>query len=537
MKRTLARAISFTVFVISLALAPQPVQAALSVEAPCAETFCIITVPDNTNPRLGDTVNFRTQYSVSARQTCSELGGNVSGGVALNPTNVLASHLQLSASYDASSVVASLTFSAVGIYKFSFAGWCHASQWVPIFSDVFVVEIESPKPLPAKPTAVEVTPSDSSVVVRWAKAENALSYVAHASPAGKQCVTVTETTCTITGLVNGTSQTISVTAGNGFPQDSMTSESSPAVTIGTPLQVSGSISSPNWRVGETVTLRPLLVGNPSHTDIQWFRCASSLAASSAQPNCEMLPGQNSNSYVLTAADLGKFISGFIHVTNAWSDAQFATGSSPAVVSVNAPAPQPVRDPDGKPAVTAIPVRDIPVTGGTTLTINGTNLEAVSSVSINGVKATIISSTPTTLVVQVPPTADRAGLVDLVVENQKGSFSSSLALNYVAGSPVVYAAKKLSLNWPSATSKTLSTSQKLKIKSFTKLADGYINLTCIGDVTGIKFSSSQKAMALARAKAVCTYAKSLNPAIMTLPSGAQSEVSGKISRTVKLTFTR
>jgi hypothetical protein len=439
--------------------------------------------------------------------------------------------------YEEPNVVASLTFSEVGIYKFSFAGWCYASQWLAIFSDVFVVEIEALTPRPAKPTGVEVTASDSSAIIRWAKAENALSYVAKASPSGKECATVTETTCTITGLVNGSTQTFSVTAGNGFPQDSMVSDSSPPVTIGTPLQVSGSISSPNWRVGETVTLRPLLVGNPSHTDIQWFRCASSLPASSAQPNCEMLFGQNSSSYVLTAADLGKFISGFIHVTNAWSDAQFATGSSPAVVTVNAPAPQPVRDPDGKPAVTEIPVRDIPVSGGTTLTINGTNLETVSSVTINGVKATIISSNSTTLVVQVPPTTDRAGLVDLVIENQKGSFSSYLALNYVTGSPVVYAAKKLNLNWPSATSKILTTSQKLKIKSFAKLAAGYIKLTCIGDVTGVKSSSSQKAIALARAKAVCSYAKTLNPAIMTLNSGVQSKTSGKISRTVKLTFTR
>jgi hypothetical protein len=178
-----------------------------------------------------------------------------------------------------------------------------------------------------------------------------------------------------------------------------------------------------------------------------------------------------------------------------------------------------------------------VSGGTTLTINGTNLETVSSVTINGVKATIISSTSTTLVVQVPPTTDRAGLVDLVIENQKGSFSSSLALNYVSGSPVVYAAKKLNLNWPSATSKILTTSQKLKIKSFAKLAAGYIKLTCIGDVTGVKSSSSQKAIALARAKAVCSYAKTLNPAIMTLTSGVQSKSSGKILRTVKLTFTR
>ena len=74
---------------------------------------------------------------------------------------------------------------------------------------------------PSAPTSVTVKAGDRAATVSWLAPASAGSYpITHyratAAPGGRQClVAATATTCDITGLVNGTSYTVSVEALNG----------------------------------------------------------------------------------------------------------------------------------------------------------------------------------------------------------------------------------------------------------------------------------------------------------------------------------
>ena len=76
------------------------------------------------------------------------------------------------------------------------------------------------------------------------------------------------------------------------------------------------------------------------------------------------------------------------------------------------------------------------TGGTSLTITGTNFDAGASVTFNGSAATVVSTAgvPTTLVVSTPPSGS-VGAVDVVITNSTGqSVTAPLAFTYNAAGP-------------------------------------------------------------------------------------------------------
>lgn len=80
-----------------------------------------------------------------------------------------------------------------------------------------------------------------------------------------------------------------------------------------------------------------------------------------------------------------------------------------------------------PTVTGITPAGGPVAGGTSVTITGTNLDAVSSVTFGGISATITSNTSTQLVVTTSPRS--AGLVNIVITNAGGTNTRSNAFRY------------------------------------------------------------------------------------------------------------
>jgi hypothetical protein len=74
---------------------------------------------------------------------------------------------------------------------------------------------------PGAPTGVAATAGDGQVAVSWtapsASGSSSISgYTATASPSGQTCATTTATSCTITGLSDGATQTITVTASNSY---------------------------------------------------------------------------------------------------------------------------------------------------------------------------------------------------------------------------------------------------------------------------------------------------------------------------------
>ena len=91
-----------------------------------------------------------------------------------------------------------------------------SSVWVTNFNDGTVSRIIFPPQPPANFTA---TPGNAQATISWTAPTNTggspiTGYTATASVGGQSCTTTTATSCTISGLTNGTTYYVSVTATN-----------------------------------------------------------------------------------------------------------------------------------------------------------------------------------------------------------------------------------------------------------------------------------------------------------------------------------
>lgn len=370
-----------------------------------------------------------------------------------------------------------------------------------------------------------------------------------AEPTGCSLIsTGTQNTYTLTNMDLGKYVSSMVKASNAWVFGTKTAYNG-QVTLAapTPLQVSGTLTS-NWKVGDVVTFSPMVTGVPSHTDIQWYRCDTSVSALNAQPNCAMIMGENSYTYELAAADLGKYVTAFIHVINQVSDvmktfansrvtlAGITSSPNPTPSSSTNPTPLPSPTDDGRPRVNPSPSLDVPLSGGATIVISGTNLGAVTMVTVNGVVARIVSSTDKSIVIEIPGST-KPGVADIVISSAKGSVTSPSALNYVGEGAVKVVPKSTTIKGFSAKSPVLTSTIKSQIKAFVLANPGVETATCVGDSSGLKKAASEVASALARAKATCAYAKSLNTTLKTAAIGRQTKTVGAVARFVALTLSK
>jgi len=103
----------------------------------------------------------------------------------------------------------------------------------------------TPRTVPTPPIAVAATPGNTEAVVTWSAPTNnggnaIASYTATASPGAATCtIAAPATTCTITGLTNGTAYTVSVVATNaaGNSAASATAAVTPRTVPGAPQNV------------------------------------------------------------------------------------------------------------------------------------------------------------------------------------------------------------------------------------------------------------------------------------------------------------
>jgi subtilisin family serine protease len=94
--------------------------------------------------------------------------------------------------------------------------------------------------VPASSVRVEqlsVTPANNSAVVSWQNAQPSTTYVARATPGNASCTAVATSSCTITGLVGGTSYVISTVASNANGKGASSAMVTPLVPTPPPVVI------------------------------------------------------------------------------------------------------------------------------------------------------------------------------------------------------------------------------------------------------------------------------------------------------------
>ena len=396
-------------------------------------------------------------------------------------------------------------------------------------------EVPGPPQTPLFPSAFAT--NATTAFVTWGSVDGATGYTVSASLGGPGC-TATSNSCTITGLTSGSSYTFSIVATNsGLSSPAATTA---AVVMGDQLVVGGSVSGSTWKVGTSVTASPLIIGQYSILNYQWYRCSSAVGTQVAPPACEAIGGASAPSYTLSAADVGKFVTAHLSATGGVGVVTKTLSNGQPALAIDAAGASNV-DPEGKPVISNIPDKQVSVVGGTEIVVNGTGFTGVTSVTVNGVVAKVIKATDTSIVVSIPASTTQ-GLVDLVVTTPKGATTAVSALAYVA-TPIALPQPVVTLKVTKTTSLkpylsnvvVLSASQKKDIKSFIAANSKLVSLKCVATTSGVKKSSAELKAAVARAKNACAYAKILNVDIKTSFSGIQGKTPGKVSKLVKLTL--
>lgn len=365
----------------------------------------------------------------------------------------------------------------------------------------------------------------------WGIANGATSYTVTATPGGASCTTA-QNFCVISGLTPGDSYNFSVVATNG--SNTGPAVSSGAILLREPVTVGLGLNGGTWRVGETVTAQYVVQGSNATPTITWYRCNTVVGAMPSPPapaDCSSIG--SGASYVLSAGDLGKYITANVFVNNTDPQGQMTASSNQAVLASGAVAPAPVADPDGKPTVVNIPNPIVSVAGGTEVTITGTGLAGVTGVTVGGLPAIVVSKTDTTVVVQVP-VSTKTGLADLTITNSKGSVTATSAIIY-ALNPVIKITKTKTITGFKAGQKVLTAAQKTAVRTLITANPTLTTLSCAARTIGIRASKAELARTKTLAAATCAYAKTLKKTLIVSSTATQALPKSKAARTVALTF--
>ncbi|WP_246700860.1 IPT/TIG domain-containing protein [Rhodopseudomonas sp. BR0M22] len=237
------------------------------------------------------------------------------------------------------------------------------------------------------------------------------------------------TSVTITGT-NFTGATSVSFGGTSVPSSSFSSSSATQIVVPSPAGSAGTVH---------VTVTNAIGTSPTSSSDQ-FTYVAAPTISSISPNSG--PAAGGTSVTITGTNL----SGVTSVTVGGAAATLGTNTSTSIVITTPAGTAGARDvvvttAGGSatsvggftylpsPTISTITPNSGPATGGTSVTITGTNLSGVTSVTVGGAAATLGTNTSTSIVITTP--AGTAGARDVVVTTSGGSATSTGGFTYVA----------------------------------------------------------------------------------------------------------
>lgn len=173
--------------------------------------------------------------------------------------------------------------------------------------------------------------------------------------------------------------------------------------------------------------------------------------------------------------------------------------------------------------------------GSSYTINGTLLSGIISLKVGGIAVTYTVNKDGTISFTIP-----AGLtfgyydIDLITSSGTTHWSNAVHIKAPWVHSVVSAGNVKTVAGFGGDSAKLTTKIKAVVK---KAVLGAKQLTCTGTTSGTKITAADKKLALARAKAVCAYAKSVIPGLVTKVVANPAIGLGALARRVELIVTK
>ncbi len=409
---------------------------------------------------------------------------------------------------------------------------------IPFRSSIVKVTFESLQLL-AAPTGIRFAPGANFTNIYWTPSIHHPSldptnttYTVTANPGGASC-TSASTGCRIQGLEVDATYTFSLFATNGSTT-SATLESSPVI-IRVAADVIASVSSATWKVGDTVRARSTIRGTSLMYNISWLRCDAPISRAITTPGgCNVVSTGLSDTYRLTAGDLGSYISAFVFAYNSFSSSSEMAGNlTNRVLAADAVAPPQSPQPLELPRILTVTNTETSLTGGSEARISGTGLSDVTSVTVGGIEATIVSKSDTTLTFRLPA-ANSLGLADLLVSNAIGADTLTGAILYTTN-PVIKITKTKTITGFKAGQKVLTTAQKTAVKALITANPTLTTLACAAKTTGVASNKTELAKAKTLATATCAYAKTLKKTLIVSSTASQTLPKSKASRSVALTL--
>lgn len=376
---------------------------------------------------------------------------------------------------------------------------------------------------PGTPTAVAGDGQATVTVVAPSSGGTPVTYLVTATPGGATCtVTVPATSCVVSPLTNGTAYRFSGTATN----TGGTSASSPLSTQVTPvssLAAPGTPGTPSAVAGDgqaTVTIvAPSTGGAVATYLVTATPGGATCTVTSPAISCVISPLTNGVSYTFAAT-----------ATN-------ATGTSSASAASSATTPLAAPFVSNAPQVNGFSTRTVSTVGGASLTITGSNMGGVSSVTVSGVAATIISNTDTELVIRVP--VGNSGYATIVIKTSRAMLTFNDAFKYVqvdsaTSNPGQSSASSKKLFGFNPGSSLLTSSMKTDLRSLASAHANAKSWVCSGFSQGPTILPGDPKLALQRAAEACAYLKSLLPGITVVTTIGQNYTTlGSLYRRVEI----